>query len=246
MQQRKASTDQITAVLQLGSKILTVKYLWVIFKPLTSGFVSVDLVKRKKKKIQPSPFSHSNTLLTLTWADAVKVELVWLPPPAGWGRATGSLPPFPWSGPPRCHWGCRWASAGAAGVTGCDVMLRSQAASDPAGGPCAGAAGRVGAAADGGGPSCQENRAAAGTDWLLGCCRCWSAAGPAVLITRRGTGRFRCRCQKTDPGGVWSRLEPRGKALQRKREREDTKFGESLAANSFSIFAPFWSCLTLI
>lgn len=34
-------------------------------------------------------------------------------------------------------------------------------------------------------------------------------------ITRRGTGRFRCRCQKMDPGGVWSRLEPRGKALQR-------------------------------
>lgn len=48
-------------------------------------------------------------------------------------------------------------------MTGCDVMLRSQAASDPAGGPCAGGAGRVGAAADGG-PSCQENRAAAGTD----------------------------------------------------------------------------------
>ncbi len=36
-----------------------------------------------------------------------------------------------------------------------------------------------------------------------------------ALIRRRGTGRFRCRCQKTDPGGVWSRLEPRGKALQR-------------------------------
>jgi len=42
-------------------------------------------------------------------------------------------------------------------------MLRSQAASDPAGGPCAYAAGCVGAAADGS-PSCQENRAAAGTD----------------------------------------------------------------------------------
>ena len=41
-------------------------------------------------------------------------------------------------------------------------MLRSQAASDPAGGPCVVGAGRV--AADGG-PSCQENRvAAAGTD----------------------------------------------------------------------------------
>lgn len=35
-----------------------------------------------------------------------------------------------------------------------------------------------------------------------------------ALTTRRGTGRF--RCQKTDPGGVWSRLEPRGKALRRK------------------------------
>lgn len=42
-------------------------------------------------------------------------------------------------------------------------MLRSQAASDPAGGSCAGGPGRVGAA-EGWGPSCQENRAAAGTD----------------------------------------------------------------------------------
>lgn len=42
-------------------------------------------------------------------------------------------------------------------------MLRSQAGSDPAGGPCADGAGRVGAAADEG-PSCRENRAAAGTD----------------------------------------------------------------------------------
>lgn len=49
-------------------------------------------------------------------------------------------------------------------MTGCDVMLRSQAASDPAGGPWAGGAGCVGAAAADGGPSCQENRAAAGTD----------------------------------------------------------------------------------
>lgn len=49
-------------------------------------------------------------------------------------------------------------------MTGCDVMLRSQAVSDPAGAPGVIGAGRVGAAADGG-PSCQENRAAAaGTD----------------------------------------------------------------------------------
>lgn len=48
-------------------------------------------------------------------------------------------------------------------MTSCDVMLRSQTASDPAGSPFAGGSGRVGAAADGG-PSCQENRAAAGTD----------------------------------------------------------------------------------
>ena len=40
-----------------------------------------------------------------------------------------------------------------------------------------------------------------------------------ALITRRGTGRF--RCQKTDPGGVWSRLEPRGKALQRNVEEKE-------------------------
>lgn len=49
-------------------------------------------------------------------------------------------------------------------MTGCDVMLRSQAVSDPAGAPGVIGAGCVGAAADGG-PSCQENRAAAaGTD----------------------------------------------------------------------------------
>lgn len=42
-------------------------------------------------------------------------------------------------------------------MTGCDAMLRSQAVRDPAGEP-----GVVGAAVDGG-PSCQENRAAAGT-----------------------------------------------------------------------------------
>lgn len=45
-------------------------------------------------------------------------------------------------------------------MTGCGAMLRSQAVSDPVGGPC------VAGAADGG-PSCQENcaaAAAAGTD----------------------------------------------------------------------------------
>lgn len=36
-----------------------------------------------------------------------------------------------------------------------------------------------------------------------------------ALITKRATGRFRCRRQKMDPFCVWSRLEPHGKALQR-------------------------------
>jgi len=37
-----------------------------------------------------------------------------------------------------------------------------------------------------------------------------------ALTTRRGTGRF--RCQRTDPAGVWNRLEPREKALQRQEK----------------------------
>lgn len=36
-----------------------------------------------------------------------------------------------------------------------------------------------------------------------------------MLITKRATGRFRCRRQKMDPFCVWSRLEPHGKALKR-------------------------------
>lgn len=49
-------------------------------------------------------------------------------------------------------------------MTGCDAMLRSQTASDPAGGPGVNVPGPVGAAA-GGGPGHRENRAAAaGTD----------------------------------------------------------------------------------
>lgn len=33
-----------------------------------------------------------------------------------------------------------------------------------------------------------------------------------ALTMKRGSGRF--RCQRMDPAGVWSRLEPRGKALR--------------------------------
>lgn len=87
--------------------------------------------------------------------------------------------------------------------------------SDPAGGPCVGGPGRVAAAAAAdGGPSFQESRAAAGTGSQKGCCRCWSAGGPAAPRARTGTGRF--RCQRSDPAGVLSRLEPRGKALEEK------------------------------
>lgn len=53
-----------------------------------------------------------------------------------------------------------------------------------------------------------------------------------ALITRRGTGRFRCRSQKTDPGGVWSRLGPHGKALQ--SGEGEKLFNPSLYSN-FSI-----------
>lgn len=45
-----------------------------------------------------------------------------------------------------------------------------------------------------------------------------------ALRAKRGTGRSRCRCRKTDPGGVWSRLEPHGKALQRNEGHEGLKF----------------------
>lgn len=122
---------------------------------------------------------------------------------------SGSSPPSPWSAPPRCHWGCRWASAGAAGGTGCGGLQRSQAVSDPAGGPSAGGPGRAAGVRR---PSCSGSRAA-GTDRPLGCCRCWSAAGPAGPTARTATARFRSRSR--DPGGVWSRREPHGKALRK-------------------------------
>lgn len=45
-----------------------------------------------------------------------------------------------------------------------------------------------------------------------------------ALITRWGTDRFRCCCQKMDPGGVWCRMEPRGKALQRNKGETESEF----------------------